>query len=145
MLRKPLVGFFSSALPVPPVSFLVSSPFAVHSARKAAGIGQREARERRERGWKKGKNESHVQSETKVKNKKRRTYHTVYTIYIYIYRGRGGRKNEKRDVAAIGREFHSSANQEGVAGHDQLFVRRGGGEKKKRCKKSPLQSLSWPK
>lgn len=143
MLRKPLVGFFSSALPVPPVSFLVSSPFAVHSARKAAGIGQREARERRERGWKKGKNESHVQSDEGEKQKEENVSHCIH--YIYIYRGRGGRKNEKRDVAAIGREFHSSANQEGVAGHDQLFVRRGGGEKKKRCKKSPLQSLSWPK
>lgn len=75
-------------------------------------------------------NESHVQRR-KWKTK-RRTYYTIYTIYIYI--GGGGKTRNVGDLAAIGREFHSSANQEGGAGHDQLFVHRGV-MRKKRSKK----------
>lgn len=67
-----------------------------------------------------------------MKNKEENVLYTIYTIYIYI--GGGGKTRNVGDLAAIGREFHSSANQEGGAGHDQLFVHRGV-MRKKRSKK----------
>lgn len=91
-----------------------------------------EGKKGRERGGDERKGERITRSETKVKNKEENVLYTIYTIYIYI--GGGGKTRNVGDLAAIGREFHSSANQEGGAGHDQLFVHRGV-MRKKRSKK----------